>query len=80
MPMWKTRLFMGGCLPGSGLIREGHLPGSGLIFCRGCPPEEVFEEVLWRGGPVSGSAVLEGLGTIVPFAGARDVPGTTCRA
>ncbi|KAL0378527.1 UNVERIFIED_CONTAM: hypothetical protein Sradi_3158200 [Sesamum radiatum] len=46
---------MRGCLPGSGLICEGRLPGSRLIFYRGCPPEEVFDEVLWRGGPVNRS-------------------------
>ncbi|KAL0462484.1 UNVERIFIED_CONTAM: hypothetical protein Slati_0136000 [Sesamum latifolium] len=45
-----------------------------------CPLEEVFEEVLWRGGSVSGSAGLGGPRTTIPLAGTRDVLGTTCRA
>ncbi|KAL0433981.1 UNVERIFIED_CONTAM: hypothetical protein Slati_2732400 [Sesamum latifolium] len=49
-------------------------------FLRGCPLEEVFEEVLWRGGSINGSAGLGGPRTTVPLAGTRDVPGTTCRA
>ncbi|KAL0409486.1 UNVERIFIED_CONTAM: hypothetical protein Sradi_1883000 [Sesamum radiatum] len=44
------------------------------------PPEEVFEEVLWRGGSFNRSAGLGGLRIVVPLAGARDVPVTTCRA
>ncbi|KAL0437730.1 UNVERIFIED_CONTAM: hypothetical protein Sradi_0480900 [Sesamum radiatum] len=80
VPVWKIGLFMRGCLPGSKLICEGRSPGSRLIFCRGCPPEEVFEEVLWRGGPVIGSTGLGGSGTIDPLAGAMNVPGMTCRA
>ncbi|KAL0454817.1 UNVERIFIED_CONTAM: hypothetical protein Slati_0820900, partial [Sesamum latifolium] len=48
--------------------------GEGLAFCGGCPLEEVFEEVLWRGDLVNGSAGLGGPRTTVPLAGTRDVP------
>ncbi|KAL0405820.1 UNVERIFIED_CONTAM: hypothetical protein Slati_3895900 [Sesamum latifolium] len=69
-------LICEGCLPRSGLIREGCLPGSRAYFLR----RRCFEEVLWRGGSVSGSAGLGGPRTTVPLAGTRDVTDTTCRA
>ncbi|KAL0458648.1 UNVERIFIED_CONTAM: hypothetical protein Slati_0492000 [Sesamum latifolium] len=73
-------LFVKGACLGQGLFLNDACLGAGLAFCEGCPLEEVFEEVLWRGGSVSGSAGLGGPRTTVPLAGSRDVPGTTCRA
>ncbi|KAL0361797.1 UNVERIFIED_CONTAM: hypothetical protein Sradi_3864200 [Sesamum radiatum] len=69
----------GVCL-GQGLFAKDVCLGAGFTFCRGYPPEEVFEEVLRRGGSISVSAGLGGPGTVVPLARAKDVPGTTCRA
>ncbi|KAL0288705.1 UNVERIFIED_CONTAM: hypothetical protein Sradi_7091800 [Sesamum radiatum] len=63
-------------IPGSTWVRLG----AGLALCGSYPLEEVFEEVPWRESSVSGGAGLGGPRTIVPLAGTRDVPGTTCRA
>ncbi|KAL0395404.1 UNVERIFIED_CONTAM: hypothetical protein Slati_4506600 [Sesamum latifolium] len=54
--------------------------GARITFCEGCPLEDVFEEVLWRGGLVSGSVGLGGPRTVIPLTGVRDVRGTTCRS
>ncbi|KAL0435396.1 UNVERIFIED_CONTAM: hypothetical protein Sradi_0247500 [Sesamum radiatum] len=55
--------------------------GQGLFSAEDAPLKEVFEEILWRGSLVSGSAGLGGPGTTVPLAEARDVPSTmTCSA
>ncbi|KAL0448330.1 UNVERIFIED_CONTAM: hypothetical protein Slati_1389400 [Sesamum latifolium] len=69
-------LFMKDVCLSQGLFVKDACLGAGLTFCRGC----LLEEVLWSGGSVSGSVGLGGPGTVVSLAGARDVPGTTCRA
>ncbi|KAL0427368.1 UNVERIFIED_CONTAM: hypothetical protein Slati_2911600 [Sesamum latifolium] len=67
---------MKGVFLGQGLFVNDACLGAELAFCGGYP----LEEVLWRGGSVSGSASLGGPRMTVPLVGTRDVPSTTCRA